>query len=77
MTCAARCAVASSAKAFKGFESVQDFALIGEDFTTENEMLTPSLKLKRRKVMEVYGKAIDELYAKKREKKPAQANARA
>ena len=31
-------------------------------------MLTPSLKLKRRKVLEEYGKPIEELYAKKRDK---------
>jgi long-chain acyl-CoA synthetase len=50
---------------FKGFESIQDFALIAEDFTTENGMLTPSLKLKRRKVVETYGALLDQLYAKK------------
>jgi long-chain acyl-CoA synthetase len=50
---------------FKGFESVNNFALIGTDFTTENDMLTPSLKLKRRKVMEVHGPLIEGLYAKK------------
>ena len=56
--------------AFKGFESVNNFALIAQDFTTENEMLTPSLKLKRRKVMEVYGPLIDGLYMKRA--KPAE-----
>ncbi|MGH7281520.1 MAG: hypothetical protein ACRELY_08365, partial [Polyangiaceae bacterium] len=61
---------------FKGFESVQDFALIDKDFTTENGMLTPSLKLKRRAVLEKYGPMIDELYKKKKaEKKPASASA--
>ena len=55
------------ARAFKGFESVQDFALIKDDFTTDNNMLTPSLKLKRRKVVEVYGSVLDGLYAKKGE----------
>jgi long-chain acyl-CoA synthetase len=53
---------------FKGFEGVKDFALIPEDFTTENGMLTPSLKVKRRKVVEVYQPVIDALYAKKKEK---------
>ncbi|HEY8038474.1 MAG TPA: long-chain fatty acid--CoA ligase, partial [Polyangiaceae bacterium] len=57
--------------AFKGFESIQDFALIHEDFTTDNQMLTPSLKLKRRKVVEVYGPVIEQLYARKKgEKRP-------
>jgi long-chain acyl-CoA synthetase len=53
---------------FKGFEGVKDFALIAEDFTAENGMLTPSLKVKRRKVVETYQSALDGLYAKKREK---------
>lgn len=53
---------------FKGFEGVKDFALIPEDFTTDNGMLTPSLKVKRRKVVEVYQSVIDGLYTKKREK---------
>jgi long-chain acyl-CoA synthetase len=61
-------------KAFKGFEEVRDFALIAQDFTTDNGMLTPSLKLKRRKVMETYGKVIDDLYASKQAKKAAQAS---
>jgi long-chain acyl-CoA synthetase len=51
--------------AFKGFESIQEFAVIAQDFTTDNGMLTPSLKLKRRKVIETYGALIDSLYAKR------------
>jgi long-chain acyl-CoA synthetase len=62
--------------AFKGFEAVRDFALISQDFTTDNNMLTPSLKLKRREVVKVYGKLIDELYAKRPDKN-AQASASA
>jgi len=55
---------------FKGFEGVKDFALIAEDFTTENGLLTPSLKVKRRKVFERYESLIESLYAKKKEKAP-------
>jgi long-chain acyl-CoA synthetase len=58
---------------FKGFEGVKDFALISEDFTTENGLLTPSLKVKRKKVFEKYQPQIEALYAKKREKAPADA----
>lgn len=47
---------------FKGYERVRDFALIAEEFTTANGMLTPSLKLKRRKVVEKYGDVIDKLW---------------
>lgn len=50
---------------FKGFEEIRDFALISEDFTTENGLLTPSLKVKRRSVFDKYGSIIEGLYAKK------------
>jgi long-chain acyl-CoA synthetase len=63
--------------AFKGFESIQDFALIGSDFTTDNGMLTPSMKLKRRKVLETYGSAIEQLYTKRRGDKGRGASASA
>jgi long-chain acyl-CoA synthetase len=49
-------------KDIKGYERVQDFVLCGEDFTTENGMLTPTLKVKRRVVLERYGKDLDALY---------------
>ncbi len=63
-------------EAFKGFEEIKDFTLVKEDFTTENGMLTPSLKVKRRTVMDVHGKAIESLYAKRSEK-ASQASASA
>ncbi len=62
---------------FKGFEEVRDFALIDEDFTTDNGMLTPSLKVKRRKVLDKYQGTIDALYAKKKEKSAEGAKAAA
>ena len=46
----------------KGYERVQDFVLCLEDFTTENGMLTPTLKVKRRVVLDHYGKDLDALY---------------
>jgi long-chain acyl-CoA synthetase len=48
---------------FKGFERVKVFRLIGEEFTTDNDMLTPTLKLKRRNVIKNYQSLIDEMYA--------------
>jgi len=57
--------IAKQAGQFKGFEDIRDFALISKDFTTENGQLTPSMKLKRRKVLEEYGKLIESLYAAK------------
>jgi long-chain acyl-CoA synthetase len=67
--------IVKQAAQFKGFESVRDFALIGADFTTDNGMLTPSLKLKRRKVVETYGSLFDQLYAGAKSAKRAVAGA--
>lgn len=49
---------------FKGYERPKDFVLVDEEFTVENEMLTPSMKVKRRKVMDEYGDAMMALYDK-------------
>ena len=62
---------------FKGFEGVKDFALIAEDFTTENDMLTTSLKVKRKKVTDVYQSVIDALYTKKKEAAPGDGKKKA
>ena len=47
---------------FKGFERVQAFRLIRDEFTTENNMLTPTLKLKRRNVIKVHQDLLDRMY---------------
>ncbi|HEX4447016.1 MAG TPA: long-chain fatty acid--CoA ligase [Polyangiaceae bacterium] len=65
------------AGAFKGFEAVRDFALIDTDFTSDNGMLTPSLKLKRRKVFETFGPLLDQLYSKPRSNARAAAGSAA
>ncbi len=46
----------------KAFERPTKFVVAAEDFTTENGMLTPTLKLKRGKVLERYGSDLDRLY---------------
>ena len=48
---------------FKGYEKLRKIYVGEEDFTTENGMLTPTLKLKRRIVQERYKDAIESLYA--------------
>jgi long-chain acyl-CoA synthetase len=50
---------------FKQYEKVKDFTLTLEDFTTDNGMLTPTLKLKRRVVIEQFGDRIQNLYERK------------
>ena len=59
-----RMEIESLSRNIRGFEKVKQFALITEEFTTENGMLTPSLKIKRRKVIERYADVVAELYAR-------------
>jgi long-chain acyl-CoA synthetase len=54
--------IAAHSASFKAFEQPKKFLITGEDFTLENGMLTPTLKLKRRKVLERYGADLDRLY---------------
>ncbi len=43
-------------------EKVKKFKLINEEFTIENGMLTPTLKLKRKKILERYKEDLEKLY---------------
>ena len=43
-------------------EKVKKFKLINEEFTIENGMLTPTLKLKRKKILENYKQDLEKLY---------------
>ena len=47
---------------WKGYERVRDFVLLPEDFTQQNDMLTPSMKIKRRNVMARWGGNLEALY---------------
>lgn len=44
------------------FEKVRRFAIIPESFSVENGMLTPTLKVKRKAVLERYADVVDALY---------------
>jgi len=43
-------------------EKVKKFKIIKEEFTIENGMLTPTLKLKRKKILEKYKEDLEKLY---------------
>ncbi len=47
---------------FKSFEVPKKIAVISEDFTTENGLLTPKMSVKRRKVVAKYQSVLDGLY---------------
>lgn len=48
---------------FPGYAKIYQVALIAEPWTVANEMLTPTLKLKRAKIVEHYQTEIERLYA--------------
>ncbi|MDR2380058.1 MAG: long-chain fatty acid--CoA ligase [Bifidobacteriaceae bacterium] len=55
--------VARANEAVSRAESIRKFAIVDEDFTELNGFLTPSLKVKRDKVLAAYADKIDKLYA--------------
>ena len=54
--------IAKHTQEIKGYERVRDFALVAEDFTVDNGLLTPKMSLKRRNVVAQYESTLDELY---------------
>lgn len=53
-------------KLLSPMEKVRRFIIAPEAFTTENTMMTPTLKIRRHKIVAEYGKVLDELYEKKK-----------
>ncbi len=58
-----RTEIDSHSTSFKGFEKPREFALVMEDWTPDNGLLTPTLKLKRRLIVQKYGEMIEKLHA--------------
>lgn len=46
------------------YETIKTFRVLAEDFTVENDLLTPTLKVKRRAVGTRYAQVIDALYGR-------------
>lgn len=55
--------IQSHSGSFKGFEKVRGFALIPDEFTVENGLLTPKMSVKRKPVMDRYAKEFEALHA--------------
>jgi long-chain acyl-CoA synthetase len=47
----------------KGFEQIRAIHLTSEEFTVDNDLLTPTFKLKRETAKKAYQKEIDDMYA--------------
>jgi long-chain acyl-CoA synthetase len=55
--------IAAQMKAFPGYAQVRRVAATLEPWTIENGILTPTMKVKRAKVMEAFNKEVAEMYA--------------
>jgi long-chain acyl-CoA synthetase len=55
-------AVAEVNEGFEKYEQIKKFALAEEEWTPENDLLTPSMKKKRRTILSTYDRRIEEIY---------------
>jgi long-chain acyl-CoA synthetase len=51
-------------RSLASFEQIKKFVLLGTDFSQETGELTPTLKVKRKVVIQKYGMLLDALYEK-------------
>jgi long-chain acyl-CoA synthetase len=49
--------------AFESYEQIKQFRVVHEEFTEDNDMLTPTMKKKRRNIEDRYADEIDSMYA--------------
>jgi long-chain acyl-CoA synthetase len=55
--------IAEGNEQFGRHEQIKKFALVPEEWTPENELLTPSMKKKRRTILDTYQDRVEEIYA--------------
>ena len=55
--------VAEANERFSRVEHIRRFVLLGEEWLPDSDMLTPTMKLKRRGVLSTYGAVVDGMYA--------------
>ena len=51
-------------EAFSKHERIKEFRLVPDEWTPENDLLTPSLKLKRRNILDRYEERVREIYGR-------------
>ncbi|NEU55478.1 long-chain fatty acid--CoA ligase [Halorussus sp. MSC15.2] len=52
---------------FESHEQIKQFRVVGEEFTEENGLLTPTMKKKRRNILKRFADEIDEIYEREYE----------
>ncbi|MBT4696381.1 MAG: long-chain fatty acid--CoA ligase, partial [Alphaproteobacteria bacterium] len=46
-------------------EKIRKFIIVRDPFSTDNGLLTPTMKIRRHKIKEMYGEELDDLYGSK------------
>ena len=59
-------AISASNQDLSNIEKVRKFIIGTEEFTTDNELMTPSMKIRRHKIKEIYQDKLEALYKKGR-----------
>ncbi len=54
--------VAAQIKAFPGYAQVRKLTVVNEKWTIDNGLMTPTLKLKRARILDKYASTIDDMY---------------
>jgi long-chain acyl-CoA synthetase len=52
-----------ASREFAEFEKIKRFTLLAKEFTVEDGEITPTMKIKRKSVAEIYKPVIDRMYA--------------
>jgi long-chain acyl-CoA synthetase len=47
---------------FESHEQIKQFRVVGEEFTEDNDLLTPTMKKKRRNILKRFADEIDAIY---------------
>ncbi len=58
--------IAECISSFPGYAKIRTVLTVNEPWTVENDMLTPTLKLKREKILRKHEKEIDAMYARRK-----------
>ncbi|MFC4406823.1 AMP-dependent synthetase/ligase [Haloarchaeobius iranensis] len=66
--------VASVNERFEKHEQIKQFRLVEEEFTEENDLLTPTMKKKRRNIKDRYDRLVEEIYGDDERAEAAEAD---
>jgi len=47
---------------FESYETIKKFRLVGQEFTEDNDLMTPTMKKKRRNILDRFAAEIDSMY---------------